>query len=164
MATTMDALTLAAAGAAAFAIVSGVFAIALLRLARAHRELRGRLRGLLADGIDASLEEALDRNFDRLERLERRVDAVNELQRQNDELLGRAVQRVGVVRFNPFPESGSDQSFALALLDALGNGVVLSGLYARNETRLFVKPVVRLSSNYALSNEESEAIKRAMAQ
>jgi len=78
-------------------------------------------------------------------------------------VLRRAVQRVGVVRFNPFPDAGGDQSFAVALLDAEGNGLVISSLHGRTETRVFAKGVANGRSRHALSAEEQDAIDRALA-
>lgn len=71
------------------------------------------------------------------------------------------VQKVGVMRFNPFAETGGDQSFALALLDKEDNGVVLLSLHGREGTRIYVKPVKRGKSRYELSKEEKQAITEA---
>ena len=68
-----------------------------------------------------------------------------------------------MVRYNPFADSGGDQSFAIALLDSLGNGVVISSLHSRSETRVFAKPVQAGNSRYPLSDEEQDAIKKALA-
>lgn len=69
------------------------------------------------------------------------------------------LQRIGVVRFNPFSDIGGNQSFSIALLDGLGNGFVISSLHGRDETRLFVKPVRNGKTNgYELSAEEQRAI------
>jgi hypothetical protein len=74
---------------------------------------------------------------------------------------GRSLQHVGVVRFNPYHDTGGDYSFAVALLDAGGDGVVLSGLYHRDRCRVYAKPVGAWSSAYTLTDEEVEAIDRA---
>lgn len=75
----------------------------------------------------------------------------------------RHVQRVELVRFNPFNETGGDQSFTVCLLDNQGSGLVLTSLHARSGTRVFAKPVVRgKSSRYELSKEEEAVIKKAM--
>ncbi|HBL52024.1 MAG: hypothetical protein A3D24_03645 [Candidatus Blackburnbacteria bacterium RIFCSPHIGHO2_02_FULL_39_13] len=71
------------------------------------------------------------------------------------------VQRVGLVRFNPFSETGGDQSFALALLNGKDNGVVLLSLHGREGTRVYVKPVKEGESTYELSKEERQAIEEA---
>ncbi len=53
----------------------------------------------------------------------------------------RAFSRTGLVRYNPFEETGGNQSFALALLDANGDGWVLSSLHARSGTRVYAKAI-----------------------
>ncbi len=73
----------------------------------------------------------------------------------------RAVQRIGLVRYNPFEDTGSNQSFALALLDDNGDGIVLSSLHSRHTTRIYAKPLVRGRSEAPLSTEETEALRRA---
>jgi hypothetical protein len=75
----------------------------------------------------------------------------------------KAVQRIGLVRYNPFEETGGNQSFALAMTDANGDGVVISSLHARAGTRLYAKSVVAGRSDAALSAEEAEAIRIALA-
>jgi hypothetical protein len=72
-----------------------------------------------------------------------------------------ALQKVGVVRYNPFEDTGSNQSFALAMLDSSGNGFVLSSLHSRQQTRVFLKQVTSGKAETALSDEEAEAIRRA---
>jgi Flp pilus assembly protein TadB len=162
----VDQQTAIAALAGALAILALVLAFALWRVRRAHSDMRTKLRRVLAGSSEGTLEQLLERNFDRLENLEKRVDALNELQREADRVLGRALQRVGVVRYNAFQDTGGDQSFALALLDNKGNGVVVNSLHGRSETRLYAKPVVQRASAsaYTLSNEEAEAIRRAMSE
>jgi hypothetical protein len=75
----------------------------------------------------------------------------------------KAFQRVGLVRYNPFEETGGNQSFALALLDAAGDGWVLSSLHARSGTRVYAKAIAAGKADAALSEEETAAITRAMA-
>jgi hypothetical protein len=87
------------------------------------------------------------------------VERVNQLARQ----LEGAIQRVGVVRYNPFEDTGSNQSFVLAMLDARGDGFVLSSLHSRQQTRTFLKPVSRGKADSAVSDEEAEAIRIAAA-
>ncbi|MGI6777172.1 MAG: DUF4446 family protein [Acetivibrionales bacterium] len=68
------------------------------------------------------------------------------------------VQKVGIVRYNAFDNVGSDLSFSLALLDSNDNGIVLSGLYSRDSTATYAKPIINGKSKYALSAEEIKAI------
>ena len=73
----------------------------------------------------------------------------------------RSLHRIGVVRYNPFADTGSNQSFVLAALDAKGDGFVMSSLHSRQQTRVFLKSLAAGKSDSALSDEENEAIKRA---
>jgi hypothetical protein len=74
----------------------------------------------------------------------------------------RSLQHIGLVRFNPFEDTGSDQSFAIALLDDARDGIVISSLHGRSNTRVFAKPVTGGDSAHALSDEESQAIRIAI--
>ncbi len=72
------------------------------------------------------------------------------------------IQKVGLVRYNPFAETGGDQSFCLSLLDGNNNGLVISSLHSRDATRIYAKPVKKgKAAGYDLSAEEKQAIKRA---
>lgn len=73
------------------------------------------------------------------------------------------VQRMELLRYNPYEDTGGDQSFTVALLDNKGTGFVLTSLHARSGTRIFAKPVVEgKSSQYELSKEEKLVIKKAL--
>jgi len=71
------------------------------------------------------------------------------------------VQKVGVVRFNPFKEIGGDHSFSLALLNAKDTGVVITCLHTRERTRVYMKAVKNGKSEHELSDEEKKALKEA---
>jgi hypothetical protein len=77
-----------------------------------------------------------------------------------EERLKKSLKHVGIVRYNPYGESGSNQSFSIALLDECGNGAVISALYTRDNIKIYAKPVKEYHSEHALSEEEVEAIKR----
>lgn len=71
------------------------------------------------------------------------------------------VQKIATIRFNPFKDTGGDQSFSVALLDGKNNGVVISSFYGREGSRTFAKPIEKGTSKYELLAEEKEAIKKA---
>jgi len=73
-----------------------------------------------------------------------------------------SVQKVSMVRFNPFSDTGGDQSFVIALLDGKNNGVVFSSLYTRGQPLVYAKPIEAGASRYPLSQEESDALARAI--
>jgi hypothetical protein len=71
------------------------------------------------------------------------------------------VQKVGLVRFNPFKELGGDHSFSLAILDAYDSGVIITGLHTRDRTRVYLKDIKKGVSHVELSAEEKEALTNA---
>ncbi len=74
------------------------------------------------------------------------------------------VQRVALLRFNPYQETGGDQSFTIALLDGLGDGFVVTSLHARSGTRVFAKPIkMGRGVRYQLSSEEEEVLRKALS-
>src|SRR3989344_3490707 len=75
--------------------------------------------------------------------------------------LKKSIRGLGTVRFNPFPDQGSNQSFAIGMLDEEGDGVVISSLYARERMSVFAKPIKNNKSEYELSAEEREALQKA---
>lgn len=86
----------------------------------------------------------------------------NEKRIQHTEIkLRSSVDRAELVRFNAFDNMGSDLSFSLALLNQEGNGVVLSSINSREESRVYAKPIVKGESTYHLSEEERQVIKKA---
>lgn len=132
-------------------------------LQRSEAQLRRRLRRVLPEGESSGIDEILDRQLKRVDSLTERIDALNKLHHELENLSQRTIQKVAVIRYNPFSDTGGDQSFAIALLDSLGNGVVLSSLHSRTDTRVFAKAVQNGRSKYQLSDEEQDAIKKALA-
>jgi Protein of unknown function (DUF4446) len=143
------------------AVVLLVLWVALLQ--RSEAVLRRRLRRVLPDGETGGIDEILDRQLRRIDGLIERVDALNKLHHELEDLTQHSIQKVGVIRYNPFSDTGGDQSFAIAMLDSLGNGIVLSSLHSRTDTRVFAKPVQGGRSKFQLSDEEQDAIKKALA-
>lgn len=72
------------------------------------------------------------------------------------------IQHIGIIRFNPFPETGGNISFSLALLDAHKNGILISSLHSREGTRIYAKPVEKGESKYPLTDEEKKVIVQAL--
>src|SRR3990167_5474272 len=80
-----------------------------------------------------------------------------------DNISERTIQKVGVVRFNPFNDLGGNQSFVIALLDNQNNGFVISSLFIKEGNRVYAKFINAGKSDHLLSKEEMEAISRANA-
>jgi hypothetical protein len=145
----------------------GIAAVILLLLvllqARRIGRLRRRLDGLTRGEEGKSLDEVLDAHLDKVFAVARELDELAARAAVQEAVGRRSIQRVGLVRFNPFEDTGGNQSFAIALLDAAGSGIVLSSLHARTGTRVYAKAVTDGRSEGALSQEETDALRRALA-
>lgn len=125
--------------------------------------LRQRYRQMMNGNEGLNLEDMLIKVVEETNRLnDKTVDLDKELRRQNA-ILEQAVTKVGVVRFCAFEDIGSDLSYAVALLDAHHNGIVISSIFGRDESRTYAKPIVGGKSEYALTEEENRALKDAMS-
>jgi hypothetical protein len=138
-------------------VLAGVVVWLWLRV----RSMDARLKGLTQGEDGASLEAVLHTHLERVVAVARRVDQLDGRTTALEAAGRKAFSRVGLVRYNPFEETGGNQSFALALLDANGDGWVLSSLHARAGTRVYAKAISGGRSDAALSEEESAAIRQA---
>ena len=157
----LDASALSLGVVALFIAVVGLAAWLVL-VQRSAARLRGRLRKILSETGTTGLDEILDTQAKRIDALAQRVETLATLQQELDAAARLALRRVGVVRYNPFQDSGGDQSFALALLDHAGTGIVISSLHGRAETRIFAKQIENGKSTHSLSEEEQQAIRAAL--
>ena len=137
--------------------------LAVVGLIRRSRRLDRRLESLTRGSDDDSLETVLGGHMDRVRQVVREIEAVSARTTAVEGELERAFGRVGLVRFNPFEDTGGNQSFALALLDGRGDGFVVSSLHARAGTRVYAKAITRGSSEANLSAEEGEALRQALS-
>jgi hypothetical protein len=149
--------------AVALAVAALVLVGALILTARQARRLDRRLAQLTRGGDGESLEAVLNAHLNRVDAVGRELADLRTRTASLETVLPRAFQRIGLVRFNPFEDTGGNQSFAVALLDARGDGFVISSLHARSGTRVYGKTVAGGASESTLSTEEAQAVKLALA-
>lgn len=131
----------------------------LLLQARVGR-ITKQFRRLLPSGR-GNLEEVLERQLAELSQNNLRLEQMREAVERVESTYQHALQRVGIVRFNPFDDSGGDQSFCVAFLDGDENGLVLTSIFTRTQCRVYVKPIEKGHSRYPLSSEEEESVRLA---
>jgi len=120
-----------------------------------------RLNRLIKETKEKSFINFINKLIKSEEKNEKNIKRIfKDIERMEDEAK-IYVQKVGLVRFNPFSETGGDHSFSLALLNAKDDGIVLTGLHSRERTRLYLKPLKKGRSEYELSTEEKKAIEKA---
>lgn len=142
-----------------FLIAAGIWFAALtfflVKTIGQYKRLTRGAGNLNLDQILAALGKKLDLDEKRIDQLSQEVAS---LEKQN--LLN--FQKLELVRFNPFEDTGGDQSFVLALLDRQNNGIVISSLHSRNGTRVYAKPVAGgKPTTHEFSKEEKEVVAKA---
>jgi hypothetical protein len=149
----------------AIALLLVILLIALIsvsrRLGRATRAYRALIGESDAGG--GALGDVLEQHVGRVDAVGTRLRELDQLHGELERRAQSSIQHIGLVRFNPFEDTGSDQSFAIALLDGQQDGVVISSLHGRANTRVFAKPVEGGASRHALSDEEAQAIRIAVS-
>lgn len=148
---------------AVVALVLSLLALAgvVFLLARQQR-LLGQYQHLMTGTSGGNLESVLQDHVARVHAATARVEEVDLRVQCLETAAGYSLRHAGIVRFNPFHDTGGDQSFAIALADDHGHGILLSSLHARDVTRVYAKPLLDWGSIYSLTDEEKQAI--ALAQ
>lgn len=113
-------------------------------------------------GNGKNLEEDLETYMYRVDKVEKQNAEISNQVKNLGNDLSKCIQKVGIVRYNAFKDTGSDLSFALALLDENNDGVVLNGIYSREMSNIYAKPVEKGKSTYTVSEEEAQAIQKAI--
>lgn len=121
-----------------------------------------KYRTLLQESEGTDLEQLLLNLLEKTEVVRNKQNKIEEQLTNNQILEEKHLQNWSLVRFQAFQNTGGDQSFAFAVLDALGDGIVMSSIFGREEARVYCKPVQRGKSTYPLSEEEKEAIEKAL--
>jgi len=147
-------LTLVALVAIGLSIVAVLYAIA--NAGRAGAAVGGRVR------LDETLRGILQGQSQQVQRLVRAIRALTATDKKQQTQIEGSVRNVALLRYDAFEDVGGRLSFSCALLDDQGNGVVLTSINGRQETRVYAKPVNQGASSHNLSIEEEESIRRAL--
>jgi len=135
----------------------GIGSYAVYRLRQLDLRFTSSLGGVETD----SLEQTLAAHLARVESVDDRLIQLNDAYERLNLTSGLASQKISIVRFNPFGDTGGDQSFTLAVLDSHDSGYVLTSIHGREGTRVYVKPIDYGESKYKLSAEEQQALSQA---
>ena len=103
-------------------------------------------------------DELLTKTLTEVRAAKTEMQALEENQQAMREQMKGCVQKVKLMRYNAFADTGSDLSYSLSLLDENNNGVVLSSIYGREDNRTYAKPIENGKSTYNLSEEEKKVL------
>lgn len=120
-----------------------------------------RFSAFFENGKSFDLEKELRRHQARQHELKQLADSIKSSQAQITELQNKALQKYSVVRFNPFRDTGGNQSFCLCMLDLKDNGIIITAIHGRDGTRIYSKTIDSGLSQHELSTEEAKALHEA---
>lgn len=136
-----------------------LFIINYIRLANMKKSYDKFMKKL---GKGENIEEMLKNHLEKVEFVHKQNEEILDYCRKIDNDFGKTISKIGIVRYSAFKDTGSDLSFTLALLNKHNDGVVLNGIYSREMSNIYAKPIKNAESTYTLSNEEKQAIQKAL--
>lgn len=131
-----------------------------MRLKKEKERTTNFFRGKNAEDLESIISELFKKQKLTDENTHKALNRIKNL----DKVALSSIQKVGFIRFNPFTDLGSNQSFAISFLDQKDDGIVISSLHAKEGTRIYAKPIKNGESEYSLSKEEEKAIKKAIGE
>lgn len=143
------------------AAVTLVLLLLVLALTMRLRKLRRDYVLVRGEGEDRDIIATVGRWVRQVDVLGRRLDEVTSDQEQQQQVNRFSLQRFAIVRYDAFEDMGGRLSFSAALLDDHGDGIVISSINGRTETRTYAKAVKGMDSDFNLSDEERQAISAA---
>ena len=142
-----------------FCIVLLIMCISLFTKIKRIDEKRGMV---LPENSLGNIQDTLKNHSQLLSELSNKLDQITNIQNKLSLKVDNCIQHIGLVRFNAFDDVGGEQSFALTLLDENQNGIIISNIYGRQDTRVYAKNVKAGKCERTLSDEETKAINIAM--
>lgn len=144
-----------------YIIITIILALLVIGLGYMVYTLNARVSKLLRGKKATTLEDSIHAIVDELENIHQRIRVHDSTLTEHNTRISESVKTVPTVRFNPFADSGGNQSFASAFISEQGNGVVVSSLYSREKTSVFAKPIQNFESQYELTKEEKIVLDQA---
>ena len=129
-----------------------------LKLRKLNKEYRNFMKKI---GKGEDIEENLKVYINKVEKVEKENKEIEDYCESLNKEIAKTIKKVGIVRYNAFKDTGSDLSFALALLNENNDGVVLNGIYSREMSNIYAKPIKGGKSTYTISEQEQEAINKS---
>ena len=141
-----------------------IFLAVTFIVGKAYKQLNTRYESFMSklgegDKVEKILSEYLRIVDENKKQVVEQEERINRLEAN----LKKCIQKVGLIRYNAYGDTGSDLSFTMALMDSEDNGVVVNGLYSRESSSIFAKALVKGETKYNLSAEEIQAIDIAKA-
>lgn len=136
--------------------------IIVISLVRSINKLEKKYRRIMRGANNKNLEELINSKLEEIDTaMEKSQEAINKCEVIKEEMKG-CVNKIAIMRYKAFPDVGSDLSFSIAILDSHNDGILLTGIYSRQDSTTYAKPVDKGISRYELSEEETYVLNEAI--
>lgn len=136
-----------------------LYVINIIKLRKIRKEYKKFMEKV---GNGTNLEEILGKHIDKMNKVIAKNEELQDFCVRLDTDMKNCIQKVGIYRYNAYKDTGNDLSFTVALLNEKNDGVVFNGIYSREMSNIYAKPIIKGESKYRITEEEQEAIKRAI--
>ncbi len=142
------------------AVAVAVAGISLYKSWQTQKRIEDIFAGLEHD--DQDISQTIEKYFTQIKSTDAKLSKIQSNYQHLSKIAATSLQKTAIVRFNPFKNTGGDQSFALSLLDNHNSGFMLTSIHSREGTRVYIKPIHYGTSDHTLSKEEQSALDSAM--
>ena len=136
--------------------------IMVIVLFKSVGRVEDRYRKLMRGTNNKNLEEMLLERIDSIEDVHKVSEQALDECKRLEEKMQECIQKVAIMRYKAFEDVGSDLSFSIAMLDDKNDGIILTGIYGRQESTTYAKPIDKGISRYDLSEEELYVLNEAI--
>jgi len=133
----------------------------LLKLKKISKNYKSFMKKL---GNGNNIEEMLQKYITKVEKVDEKSKEILNYCTRLDKNISLCIKKIGMIRYSAFKDTGSDLSFALALLNDNNDGVLLNGIYSREMSNIYAKQVNQGKTNVKISDEEKQALDIALEQ
>lgn len=146
----------------AIAVLVIILFIMLMVTLKSLNKLEGKYRKFMRGTDNKNLEALIVGYLDKIDEAKAETEQMKELYNNLNLKLKECIQKFSIIRYKAFDDVGSDLSFSIALLDQSNSGVIITGIYGRNESTTYAKPIDRGISRYDLSQEEEHVLQECI--
>lgn len=139
-----------------------LFILVIVSYARISKMNKNNKEFMQKLGTGKDIGEDLNNYMERIIELEQALSETHSYCKQLENKMKDCIQKIGVVRYNAYNDAGNDLSFAVVLLDEKNNGIVFNGIYSREMSNIYAKPIIDGKCEYNITKEENEALNKAI--
>ncbi|MEY8000737.1 DUF4446 family protein [Clostridium sp. Mt-5] len=149
-------------------VVIGLFVVAIILIImnviifKSLNRLEKRYKRLMRGSNNKNLEELIIKYLDNIDNVKKESEDIKKLYDNLSLRIKYCIQKISIIRYRAFEDVGSDLSFSIALLDEKNDGVIITGIYGRDESTTYAKPIDSGMSRYELSQEEKQVLEECI--